>query len=258
MLILHEFKVSSVSEYVSHIERLTRSGNYWFRGVSRVSQTPQPGIVWRDLSNVEGSLEYYFLLGYKAYLENTNLNSWEAFALMQHHGLPTRLLDWSESALVALFFALTSEPSFNGYRSVWVLDPFALNENTLGQQKVFCPSVMENRQVGDTHLDSYLPPNLRPPNSGKIPEKPIAIQSSQHIKRVSSQKGCFTIHGTKTEHVGTYLSEKEDFQMIKIDARTTRARKEMLRVLATMGIDEEFIFQDLDSLCNKIKRIWLK
>ncbi len=253
---MREFKVSSVSEYVSHIEEMAGYGDFWFRGVPRSKQTPQPGIVWRDLSNKEGNLEHYFLVGYKAYLDNSNLNSWEIFALMQHHGLPTRLLDWSESALVALFFALTSEPNFNGYRSVWVLDPFSLNQKTIGQRRIYCPSVMENRTLNETNLDSYLPPNLSPVSAGETPEKPVAIQSSQHIKRVSSQKGCFTVHGTNPAHIGTYLSEPEDFHMIKIDARTKEKRKAMLSILETMGIDEEFIFQDLDSLCNKIKRIW--
>ncbi|EGR4110923.1 TPA: FRG domain-containing protein [Vibrio cholerae] len=253
---MREYKISSVSEYVSHIEKLAGYGDYWFRGVPRTSQTPQPGIIWRGLHDDEGSLEHHFLVGYKAYLDNSNLNSWEIFALMQHHGLPTRLLDWSESALVALFFALTSDSSFNGYRCVWVLDPFALNHKTIGQRKIYCPSAMKNRNINHTNLDGYLPPNLNPLSSGNTPTKPIAIQSSQHIKRVSSQKGCFTVHGTNPEHIGTYLSESEDFHMIKIDARSMEKRKEMLSVLEMMGIDEEFIFQDLDSLCEKIKRVW--
>ncbi|EGR0790320.1 FRG domain-containing protein [Vibrio vulnificus] len=253
---MREYKISSMSEYFSHIEKLSGFGDYWFRGVPRVKQSPQPGIVWRDLYAIEGTLEHYFLVGHKAYLDNHNLNAWETFALMQHHGLPTRLLDWSESALVALFFALTSEPNFNGYRCVWVLNPFSLNQMTLGQSKIYCPSVMGNRHVGDTNLDSYLPPNLSPPGVGSTPKKAIAIQSSQHIKRVSSQKGCFTVHGTSSAHIGSYLPNAEDFHMIKIDARTKEKRKAMLSVLRTMGIDEEFIFQDLDSLCEKIKRLF--
>ena len=254
---MKEYKISSMSEYVSHIEKLSECGDYWFRGVARVKQTPQPGVVWRDLYANEGTLEHYFLVGYKAYLDNHNLNSWEIFALMQHHGLPTRLLDWSESALVALFFALTSEPDYDGYRCIWVLNPFSLNKKTLGQPKIYCPSVMENRHVNNINLDSYLPPNLSPAKAGGTPAQAIAIQSSQHIKRVSSQKGCFTVHGTSPEHIGTYLPEAEDFHMIKIDVRTKAKRKAMLNVLGTMGIDEEFIFQDLDSLCERIKRLYM-
>lgn len=48
-----------------------------------------------------------------------DLSSW--FALMQHHGVPTRFLDWTQSAYVALYFAFEEEPPEDGC-AVWAID----------------------------------------------------------------------------------------------------------------------------------------
>lgn len=48
-----------------------------------------------------------------------DLSSW--FALMQHHGVPTRFLDWTQSAYVGLFFAFEEEPPEDGC-AVWAID----------------------------------------------------------------------------------------------------------------------------------------
>ncbi|MEW6982079.1 FRG domain-containing protein [Colwelliaceae bacterium 6471] len=256
---MQEVIVKTLSEFVAHIESIQNIEYFWFRGVAKNKYLPVPGLVWKDLRSEEGSLEHNFLVSYKSYINEQSLNSWELFALMQHHGLPTRLLDWSESALVALFFALTSEPNYRGYRAVWVMDPYELNKSTIGVEKLYCPAILEANHIehDESQLDfrSFLPPNLRPLNVPKLPEKPIAINSTQNIKRVSSQKGCFTIHGSKDEPVNEYLKNDKYFHLIKLDVRTEKLRKKMLNSLAALGIDEEFIYQDLDSLVRNIKRI---
>ncbi|MDO9619425.1 MAG: FRG domain-containing protein [Pseudomonas sp.] len=255
---MKEFKITNIAEFVDYIDKLKNRDELWFRGVAKTSYLPVPGIVWRNAMHKESSIEHDFLVSYKAYAAERNLTPWEIFSLMQHHGLPTRLLDWSESALVALFFSLTSEPTYNGYRAVWVLNPYSLNKKTINSATLYCPAIIaadEFELNGDVlKLNSYLPPNLTPTSTTDYPNPPIAINATQNLRRISSQKGCFTVHGKNPDSIDTYLSNPDDFHMIKVDARSKEKRKEMVRVLAKLGINEEFIYQDLDSLCRRIIR----
>ncbi|EGR2264735.1 FRG domain-containing protein [Vibrio parahaemolyticus] len=250
-----ETVVSSLAEYVDYIESLDGLDDLWFRGVSNSVFKPLPGLIWKggcDLST-EATIEHRFLVSFKSYVDNTSLTEWEVFTLMQHHGLPTRMLDWSESALVALYFALSSDLESEEYGAVWCLSPYELNQRTIGIDRVYCPAEMRNKIVGELNLDAYLPPNLQPSYLA-LPQSPIAINANQHIKRVSSQKGCFTVHGSDQRGIDQFMEGSESFRLIKIDARGHKARTEMLAKLSKLGIDEEFIYQDLDSLCKRITR----
>ncbi len=251
--------INNVAEYVSYIESLTNRASLWFRGVATEEQKPIPGLVWRNVRHLESSLEHNFLVSYKSYLNSESLNPWEIFALMQHHGLPTRLLDWSESALVALYFALTSEPDRIGDRIVWVMNPFQLNQKSLGLPTLYCPAVINSRIIHtpndiEVNLDDYLGPNLKNDHTRPLPSLPIAINASQNIRRVSTQKGCFTVHGSDASSIDTFFDSYDDFYQIRVKVKDNIHRLMMINTLSGLGVDEEFIYQDLDALCKKVKR----
>jgi hypothetical protein len=255
---LIKHSITSVSEYISYIEKISEENNLWFRGVPSSEHLPVPGIIWKGLLQHEGDLEHSFLEAYKSYTNNAVLNSWEIFSLMQHHGLPTRLLDWTESALVALYFSLSSDYGSKQSSTVWAMNPFSLNHLSLKKRRLFCPAVMNNRIVTSSdliNLDNYLPPNLKGEPNMHIPQLPIAIKANNYSRRISAQKGCFTVHGTNESPINEIMDN--EFMMIKVCSKPD-SRKRMLNVLSDLGIDEESIYQDLDSLCRKLAKEWVE
>src|SRR4029078_9234530 len=66
-----------------------------------------------------------------------NSDPWAHIFAMQHFGLHTRLLDWTETLGVAIYFALKSG---SGNAAVWMLDPYALNKQTLNRRELIHPT----------------------------------------------------------------------------------------------------------------------
>ena len=111
----------------------------WFRGESaRHAKTSLVPKVYRPAQPVDELLETEYLIWQDFMRCGEQLcdvipeDDFEWYFLMQHHGAPTRLLDWSDGALIALHFAVADfdEQERREQRIVYVLDPDWLSSET--------------------------------------------------------------------------------------------------------------------------------
>jgi hypothetical protein len=180
-------------------------------------------------------------------LEREPGNEWEWYFLMQHYRAPTRLLDWTDSALVALFFAVTAsaphDPAVSHDAAVWVLDPWWLNSQVLHDPSVLMPDYPVARR--------YLPD----PDTGVLRSRwPVAIDPPYIARRVGLQRSHFTVYGRDREGLHS-LSRRPRSRLVKITI-PKGAVPHMRLDLNTCGLCDTLLFPDLEGLSRELTRYY--
>nr|WP_176947305.1 FRG domain-containing protein [Pseudomonas benzenivorans] len=157
----NEIIVESLTDLLEKIK--DSNPNDLFRGVSDRNYKLLPSLFRHTLDDHkarEQKMMWVFKAQARAYLERLPENEIQWLTLAQHHGLPTRVLDWSLSPLVACFFATQSNPKKDGAIYIYEARKYEREENI---------------------------------NIGKLKEVTHFLPS-HGSKRLTAQSGVFTIH----------------------------------------------------------------
>jgi FRG domain len=223
----------------------------WFRGEPQSTTALVPTLYRRGPTQSENALLQMFRARASGYYDmvpiREHTDQW--LFLARHVGLPTRLLDWSESALVALHFALREDSPV-----IWTLNPLELNQlsydPSLGQVREF-PLVWHD--PGGRLNPAFENLGGAWENDRRGVDLPLAIHPTYVHPRLRSQRSCFTIHGKRKDGLDTLVPQS----ILRRFIVDPGSRQSMINELALLGITDSVVFPDLDGLAAELKeRFW--
>jgi hypothetical protein len=232
-------QVTSLSQFVKHVEKLKREaeagGNpaeFLFRGqpcdkplIPKLGRIHLKG----DLINVEKRMIDQFKRTSHPLTEFQLSNDWDVLALAQHHGLSTRLLDWTQSAFAALWFAVRTPPETS------------TKPTEVGVVWIFAPTDTDYRRDTDT--------------TSPFDNKATKIFRPKVItRRISALAAVFTAHRIVDGKKFVPLEENRLYEglLMKLNAHPG-SFPSLRRDLDMFGVNYASLFPDLDGLTRYLE-----
>lgn len=282
-------KISSIQEYITLIEKLKSNYTYTmklggnlllsgfenkphfiFRGHGdHQNYALLPQIFrWKNTSKGTSAteysqLEYNILKDFMSeacrYIKDVSIGDISAWLeIAQHFGVPTRLLDFTENPLVALYFACSDTTNANA--SVWILDEYAYNRKFYNEEGVVIAAKSQaivNEIVTHEIVNKFLNPN-----QGVFPY-PWIYKPFYREERMNLQSSIFMIWGARQNKLtdfissGDYMTDENvtnaDHGIICYIEIPADKKDAILQQLNLLGINNKFIYPGIEGVGKYIK-----
>ena len=233
------------------------------RAISRLKAEQRENKAKLKRLNLVYTGESEAFIGYSFRSGATHHSSWETLAEMQHYGVRTRLLDWSENLAVALYFSLSKyfrsledfwaqhdgempfhDPGIKHIPSIWILNPYSASKSATGRLRIWDLTLDPSLDYFESFVASKSWPF----------DRPVAMYSPWKNPRLAAQQGMFTVFGHDRSPLDKQLSAKVVHEVQLSSLAAIYAVKHLKTFL---GMDHFTLFRDLETLAAKVNAEFL-
>lgn len=262
----------------------------WFRGQANFEWSLTPGI-FRNKFGSSPRKDYYDELDIFIHMQlraaqyrQEYKTALDWLCLLQHYSLPTRLLDWTESILFAIYFAVKDSLEINADAKLTVLHVRKLNNHVRGKSAICVPhafDVIIRSEMAGTRFKKMLLLNKAVLDAAKSEDidvnelnnletfcTPVGVFPGRLNFRMIFQQSVVTLHGGKTyseskPSVDDHIPLPKTLE--EIDAETDILRHYLIprdskvkieEDLFRLGIHEGTLFPEIDRQVAYLRKLW--
>lgn len=235
-------------------ERLERfRPTYVFRGLCDVGHTLTTSLA--RLGTTSRTLEGHVLRNFRKYAQRTVVPAdsvWNWLAVAQHHGLPTRLLDWTYSPYVALHFATEKVETFTADSVIWCVDYAQTNRLLPGKLQTLLAD--EGSDVFTAEMLSRVATTLQEFDALAETTFVVFFEPPSVDERIINQFALFSLISDSQASLEQWLAEHPQvYRKIRVPAAL---KWEVRDKLDQANITERLLYPGLDGLSRWLKRYY--